>query len=61
MWILIGTYSSGWWKVQESDLHCTLDEMRRAVAYTFIFNNQISLNNKKSSQKKSISGLVREL
>ena len=59
VWILIGTYSHRWWSVPDPSLRCTKDEMRKAVAYTFIFNNQIFVSeDKKEAQSKTLSGLV---
>lgn len=59
VWILIGTYSHRWWSVPDPSLLCTKDEMRKAVAYTFIFNNQIFVSeDKKEAQSKTLSGLV---
>lgn len=60
VWILIGTYTHEWWSVPDPTLRCTKEEMKKAVAYTFIFNNQIfvSEDKPKEAQNKTLSGLV---
>ncbi|KAL9973239.1 hypothetical protein ACROYT_G019663 [Oculina patagonica] len=59
VWILIGTYSDNWWSVPDPTLRCTKEEMKKAVAYTFIFNNQIFVSeDKKGAKNKTLSGLT---
>ncbi|KAJ7363242.1 hypothetical protein OS493_011524 [Desmophyllum pertusum] len=59
VWILIGTYSHRWWSVPDPSLPCTKDEMKKAVAYTFIFNNQIFVSeDKKETHNKTLSRLT---
>lgn len=59
VWILIGTYTHGWWSVPDPSLRCTKEEMKKAVAYTFIFNNRIFVGeDKKGAQNRTLSGLV---
>ena len=59
VWILIGTYTHEWWSVPDTSLRCTKEEMKKAVAYTFIFNNQIFVSeDKRGAQNKTLSGLV---
>jgi len=59
VWILIGTYTHEWWSVPDPSLRCTKEEMKKAVAYTFIFNNRIFVGeDKKGAQNRTLSGLV---
>lgn len=60
VWILIGTYTHEWWSVPDTSLRCTKEEMKKAVAYTFIFNNRIFVGeDKEGAQNRTLSGLVR--
>ena len=59
VWILIGTYTQQWWSVPDPSVECSKEEMQKAVAYTFIFNNQIFVNEEnKEKQNKTLSRLV---
>lgn len=59
VWILIGTYTHEWWSAPDPSLRCTKEEMKKAVAYTFIFNNRIFVGeDKKGAQNRTLSGLV---
>ncbi|KAK3737859.1 hypothetical protein QZH41_015783, partial [Actinostola sp. cb2023] len=61
VWLLIGTYSHRWWAVRDKDLKCSRDEMRKAIAYSFIFNNQIFLgDDDQGNARRAISGVTRE-
>ena len=31
LWILSGKYSSDWWKMPRSDVHCTPNELKQAL------------------------------
>ncbi|CAH3039067.1 unnamed protein product [Porites lobata] len=62
VWILIGTYTHNWWSVPDPTLACTKEEMKKAVAYTFIFNNQIFVTEEeKEKENKTLSGLTTRL
>ncbi|XP_067042519.1 gamma-aminobutyric acid type B receptor subunit 2-like [Acropora muricata] len=59
VWILIGTYTQQWWSVPDPSVECSKEEMQKAVAYTFIFNNQIFVNEEnKEKQNKTLSRLT---
>ncbi|XP_068719358.1 gamma-aminobutyric acid type B receptor subunit 2-like isoform X2 [Montipora capricornis] len=59
VWILIGTYTQQWWSVPDPSLECTKEEMQKAVAYTFIFNNQIFVSEENGEkQNQTLSGLT---
>ncbi|XP_048589159.1 gamma-aminobutyric acid type B receptor subunit 2 isoform X1 [Nematostella vectensis] len=60
VWLLIGTYSYRWWAVPDNGVDCTVQEMQAAVAYSFIFNNQIFLGeDEQGNAKRAISGVTK--
>lgn len=54
-WIIMGTYSSEWWKRLRSELNCTIDEIESALEQT-ILTDLLPLS---TSGEITISGIVR--
>lgn len=55
-WIIVGTYSHGWWKNIEPEFNCTLEELETALEQT-ILTDLLPLS---TSGEITISGIVSE-
>ena len=59
VWMIIGWYRKDWWRDEDPNVRCTVQEMRLAVEGTQYFSTEsLQLS---TSEKPTVAGIVRNV